>query len=154
MRFNWKVFVVAFVFSLVIGVLSIIFGYLVQALNLRPEMLSGVWYFISVTRFVISPFLLFASFYLIGRNLDLRAEFPSVLLPLFFGSWVGHLIGFYPLALWDNPLYIVNVESLLSFIWYGISSALSFEFFVEFSALSMAYLLKTRFQHSEPFQTQ
>jgi hypothetical protein len=86
------------VFSMVIGFLTRIFPYLVSMLNLAL-VISEVYWLNTVTRFVISPFLLFASFYLVGRNINLKTEFPSILVPLFFGSWIGHLISILSLGL-------------------------------------------------------
>jgi hypothetical protein len=142
MRFNWKVFVVAFVFSLVTTFLSGIFPTLVYASARDLGLDYSMVYWLSiVASFVISPFLLFASFYRMGRNVDLKAEFRSVVASLFFGSWAGHFISLvYSTSAWA----MTSTYAVIAVIWYGVSSALSIEFFVGFSALSMAYIYKSQ----------
>jgi len=147
MGFNWKVFFVALSFSLAIGVFSNIFIYLIR-LDLEPVLYSRVMWSTVVVSFFISPLVLFASFYLMGRNIDLIAEFPSILVPLFLGSWIGHLIGYFSLVLLCISLYAetfyFSSSSYLYIFWLVVSKALSLEFFVGFSALSMAYIVKKR----------
>ena len=145
MKINWTVFTVALIFSFVVGALSHSYFYL-GSLHLSPQTFNWLWSLITVGSFIISPFLLFASFYLIGRNIDLASDFPSVLVPLFIGSWAGKLIGRLGIS-W----YIIVSQgwesapsTLLGFLWAGFTMAFSFEFFVGFTALAMAYIVKKR----------
>ncbi len=145
MKFNWKVFTVALIFSLVVGVLSHSFLYLVL-LHLSQQMLDWLYYPITAISFIISPLLLFTSFYLIGRKIDLASDFLSVLVPLFTGSWAGQLIG----GLGIHWYIIVSQgwesspSTLSGVLWVGFISAFSPEFFVGFTALAMAYIVKKR----------
>jgi len=146
MGFNWKVFFVVLQFSLIIGVFLNIHLYLLH-LDLGPELYSYVMWSIDVVRFVISPLALFASFYIMGRNIDLIAEFPSILMSLFLGSWIGHLTGYFSSILLYIALYAdVHFSSLsyLYYFWIAVSNALSLNFFVGFAALSIYYIVKKR----------
>jgi len=114
--------------------------------SLTPETYSWIASVTSVAAFFVSPALLFASFYLIGGKIDLASEFTSVVVPLFLGSWVGYLIGYFPL----HFIYIAQYGGtfagpwFLWFLWYAFVRAFSLEFFVGFAALSMAYITRKR----------
>jgi len=146
MKFKWKIFVVAFVFSFVIGALPNVSQFLFPVFSLTPETYSWIASVTSVAAFFVSPALLFASFYLIGGKIDLASEFTSVVVPLFLGSWVGYLIGYFPL----HFIYIAQYGGtfagpwFLWFLWYAFVRAFSLEFFVGFAALSMAYITRKR----------
>ena len=145
LKFNWTVFTVALIFSFVVGALSHRMFYLGQ-LHLSPQMYNWLWSLIGVGSFIISPLLLFASFYLIGRNIDLASDFLSVLVPLLIGSWAGQLIG----RLGISWYIIVSLgwesapSTLFEYLWVGFTMAFSFEFFVGFTALATAYIVKKR----------
>jgi hypothetical protein len=97
----------------------------------------------NVISFIISPLLLFASFYLIGRNIDLTSDFPLILVPLFVGNLAGRLVGYFFLYAGS---YTVPSD-LLQFLWFCLSLlhiAFSLEFFVGFTALAIAYVMKKR----------
>jgi hypothetical protein len=143
MKVNLKVFLVAFVFSFIVNIPSYASTLLIRTLN--PGMWNLIFFSTNVISFILSPLLLFVSFYLIGRNIELASDFPSVLVSLFIGSWVGQLIGglliFWcvSIALFASTSYI-----LLQCLWGVFSFAFSFEFFVGFTALAMAYIVKKR----------
>ncbi|MDH5793903.1 MAG: hypothetical protein OEZ18_05010 [Candidatus Bathyarchaeota archaeon] len=145
MKFNWTVFTVALIFSFVVNALSHSYFYL-GTLHLSPQTFNWLWRLITVGSFIISPLLLFASFYLIGRNIDLASDFLSVLVPLFIGSWAGQLIG--RLGILWYIIVSLGWESapstLFGFLWVGFTMAFSFEFFVGFTALATAYIVKKR----------
>lgn len=146
MGFNWKVFFVALPFSLAIGVRLNIHLYLLR-LDLGPVPYSYVMWSIEVVSFVISPLFLFASFYIMGRNIDLIAEFPSILMALFLGSWIGHLTGYFSSVLLYISLYaglLFSLYTYLHYFWVAVSMALSLNFFVGFAALSISYIVKKR----------
>ena len=136
-------------FSFVVGALSHRMFYL-GLLHLSPQMYNWLWSLIGVGSFIISPLLLFTSFYLIGRNIDLASDFLSVLVPLFIGSWAGQLIGrlgiswyiFVSLGWESAPSTLLS--TLLKYLWVGFTMAFSFEFFVGFTALATAYIVKKR----------
>ncbi len=145
LKINWKVFTVAFIFSFVAGALPHSYFYL-ASLHLSPQTFNWLWSLIEVGMFIISPLLLFASFYLIGRNIDLASDFLSVVVPLFIGSWAGQLIGrlgtswYISVSLgWESA-----PSTLVGFAWAALHEAFSFEFFVGFTALAMAYIVKKR----------
>ena len=145
MKFNWTVFTVALIFSFVVNALSHSYFYL-GTLHLSPQTFNWLWRLITVGSFIISPLLLFASFYLIGRNIDLASDFLSVLVPLFIGSWAGQLIGRLGIS-W----YIIVSQgwesapsTLFGLLWVSFTMAFSFEFFVGFTALATAYIVKKR----------
>lgn len=133
-------------FSLVIGVFLNVHLYLLR-LHLETVLYSYVMWSIDVVSFFISPLVLFASFYLMGRNIDLIAEFPSILVSLFLGSWIGHLIGYFSSVLLYISLYAdLHFSSFgyLYYFWAAVSNALSLNFFVGFAALSISYIVKKR----------
>jgi len=142
MEFKWRIFVIAFVFALVIGVLSNSFQFLYRMFDFSPEVYGWITFTIGVVTFFVSPVLLFASFYLTGQKIDLAAEFLSVVVPLFLGSWAGHVIGYFSL----QYIYMVQYGGTyvgpwaLWWVWYAFRTAFSFEFFVGFAALAMAYI--------------
>jgi len=144
MSFNWKIFVVAFVFSLATGILSNVSQYLFQMFDFSPEGYVWVSFSLNVAMFFVSPALLFAFLYVIGGKTDLAAEFKSVGVSLFLGSWIGHLIGYFPLQFVFIAQYggsFVGPVGLW-FLWYGFRTAFSMEFFVGFAAFSMAYIAR------------
>jgi hypothetical protein len=100
----------------------------------------------SMATFLVSPLLFFAVFYIIGHKMDLVAEFLSVVVPLFLGSWAGHLIGYFPLQFIHITLYgtTINWSWILWSFWYVFRTALSLEFFGGFTALSIAYITRKR----------
>jgi hypothetical protein len=154
MKFNWKVFAVALMFSFVVSALSQSSSYLLllSARVLGPQ-IGWLWPLVKVGSFIISPFLLFASFYLIGRNIDLVSDFPSVIVSLFIGSWAGQLIGslllflYTPQALSGSASYV-----LWQYLWTVVYSLFSFEFFVGFTALAVAYIIKNVRTTSKQFE--
>jgi len=146
MEFKWRIFVVAFAFALVIGALSNVSQFLFRMFDLTPEEFSRIVSAISIATFFVSPVLLFACLYIMGGKIDLATEFLSIVVPLFLGSWSGHLIGYFPLQF----IYIAQSGStfvgtwVLWFMWYAFREAFSLEFFVGFAALSMAYITRKR----------
>jgi len=149
LKFNWTIFTVALIFSFVVGALSHGMFYLGQ-LHLSPQMFDWLWSLIGVGSFIISPLLLFTSFYLMGRNIDLASDFLPVVLPLFLGSWAGQLIGglgilwYISLSLGWEYAPSTLLSTLLRVLWAGFTIAFSFEFFVGFTALATAYIVKKR----------
>jgi len=146
MEFKWRFFTVAFVISLAVGALSNVSPFLFRMLDLTPESYAWTAFIIGVASFFVSPGLFFAAFYLMGRKTDLVVEFLSIVVPLFLGSWIGHLVGYFPLQF----IYVVQHGNtfvgpwVLWFLWYVFSAAFSREFFVGFAALSMAYIVAKR----------
>jgi hypothetical protein len=141
MKLNWKIFVAAFVFSFVIPILSYASTFLIRTLD--HEMWDLVAFSTGAISFIVSPLLLFASFYWIGRNIDLVSEFPSVLVSLFVGSLAGRSVSYFSLyaGSYSAP------STLLQLLWFGLSllrTAFSLEFFAGFTALAVAYIRKKR----------
>jgi len=101
---------------------------------------------VNMVTFLISPLLLFACFYIIGQKIDLTTDFLSVVLSLFLGAWIGHLIGSLSLQFISYALYsgASFVSWILWAMWYSFMVAFSLEFFVAFAALSMAYIVRKR----------
>ena len=149
MKPNWKVFLVAFALSFVLrAVLPSISSNLTRMLD--HEMWDSVLFSTHVVSFVLSPLLLFASFYLIGRNIDLASDFLSVLVSLFVGCFAGRFIGFLVLSEVSNVLPPAPY-TLLLFFEYGFDyliMAFSLEFFVGFTAIAMAYIVKKELRAS------
>jgi len=140
------IFVVAFVFSIVIGVLSNAFSLLSVLLKLDFITSSWVALLIQLVSFFVSPILLFASFYVIGIKIDVVTEFLGVVVSLFLGSCAGHLIGYFSLEYILISQYGVTISEPW-FLWRALSllrNVFSFEFFVGFAALSMAYIVRKR----------
>jgi len=144
--FNWRIFVVALAFSLVISAISYLDQFLFMIFRFPPRDWAWIALLFSVASFVVSPVLLFAYFFFTGGKIDLAAEFSSVVVPLFLGSWVGHVVGYYTLQF----LYLSQYGGtfldpwVFGFLWYAFRIAFSFEFFVGFAALSMAYIARKR----------
>lgn len=105
MEFKWRIFAVALLFSLMSGAISSISPFLPRILDLKPQEFAWVSFAVSVAAFFVSPVLLFAFLYLMGRKIDLVAEFSLVVVPLFLGSWFGHLIGYFPLQFFYIALF-------------------------------------------------
>lgn len=147
-RFEWVVFYVAFGFSLVVGALTDSYLFFDRVLNLTPEMGFVAFQLAIGVRFLVSPLALFASFYIIGRSIDFGAGFQSVIVSLFLGNWAGHLIAYFSYRLWfsspSGGSYLWEPYLLPEIIWSVISFALSLEFFVGLSAISIAYIVKRR----------
>jgi len=146
MEFKWGIFLVALSFSLTIGALSNVSLFLYRIFDFTPEVFSWLNVALSAAAFFLSPVLLFVCLFLMGRNIDLVAEFLSVVVPLFIGSWVGHLIGYYSFYF----LYIFQYDGslvgpwIIGLVWHAFVTAFSAEFFVGFAALSMAYITTKR----------
>lgn len=144
-KFEWVIFCVAFGFSLVVQVLINSPTILYFVFRSSPEM--TVWALYTV-RFFISPLVLFASFYLIGRNVDFGVRFQPVLVSLFLGNWTGHLIAYFSFTLWSLSHVGFSIYSwsprLSEYVLVVVSSALSLEFFAGLSAISIAYIVKRR----------
>lgn len=145
MRFEWVIFCVAFGFSLVVTVIENSYTIFLNVFRLPMEMTTLA---ISIVRLFISPLVLFASFYLIGRNVDFGVRFQPVLVSLFFGSWAGHLTAYFSFALWSLSRVGFSIYSwsprLLEYALMIVSFALSFEFFAGLSAISVAYIVRRR----------
>ncbi len=145
MRFDWKVFFVVLPFSLAIGVLSNIHLFLLLWILGTPQY-SQIVLSVDVVRFCISPLVLFASFYFMGRSIDLIAELPSILVSLFLGSLIGQLIGHFSSILLFASLradwYFLSRN--FWFFWAPISRGFSHDFFVGFGGLSASYLVQKR----------
>jgi hypothetical protein len=142
---------VAFAFSLAKGILGNSSFLLFQMFNLEPLASSWVSLALTVLSSLVSPLLLFGVFYFMGKKIDLVAEFLSVVVPLFLGSLIGHLAGYFPLQI----LYILQFGgsldlaaslflNVLWIAWYVFWIAFSLEFFVAFTALSMSYIVEKR----------
>jgi hypothetical protein len=148
MRFEWVVFYVAFGFSLVVNALSNSYFLFTYALNVTPGNAFVAFQFARAVSFLVSPLALFASFYIIGRSIDFGARFQPVLVSLFLGNWIGHLIAHFSFMLWFSSLsgvsYLLQPYLLPEIVWAVITYALSLEFFVGLSAISIAYIVKRR----------
>jgi hypothetical protein len=146
MKFMWKIFLVTFLFSLAVAILSNSYKILILTIrNLSAYDYGALLFLLSVVSFFISPALFFGVLYLIGRNLDFATEFMSVVISLFLGCWLGHLVGFFTIEF----VYITNYDSALSisqllyYFWYIFPFAFSSEFFIGFTAVSMAHIKKS-----------
>jgi len=148
MRFEWVVFLVALGFSLVVGALQNSYLFWQRVLYVPLEMTVWVFFFVGVVSFFVSPLVLFASFYLIGRKIDFSSGFQSVIVPLFLGNWAGHLIAYFSFRLWYSSLYAGQYfwepYFFSEIVWVVVSYALSLEFFVGLSALAIAHIVKRR----------
>jgi hypothetical protein len=144
-RFEWVIFCVAFGFSLVVTLLENSYIFFLDVFRLSLEMTAWA---ILIVRLFISPLVLFASFYLIGRNVDFGVRFQPVLASLFFGSWAGHLTAYFSFTLWSLSRVGFSIYSwsprLLEYALGVVSSALSLEFFAGLSAISVAYIVRRR----------
>lgn len=144
-KFEWVIFWAAFGFSLVVQVLQNSYVIVQDVFRLSTEM--AVWTVLTV-RFFVSPLVLFASFYLIGRNIDFGVRFQPVLASLFFGNWAGHLTAYFSFTLWSLSRVGFSFYSwsprLFQYVLEVVLSALSSEFFVGLSAISIAYIVNRR----------
>lgn len=132
------IFSVALVFGLALGTLQ---GYR-SGLPLRMHELGAslvdIGMYLSATSwiyFAVNPVLIFTGFYLVGRQIDLKANLALSILSLIVGAYFGKLLGQTAITL------IVNPESLLGAVTMGSEPVGPLQiFFVAFSALALHHI--------------
>ena len=138
-KIHVKVLTIAFVFS-------IILSFFVPSINLSfmdAELYYTSYYYFGVIRWIISPFLVFVTFYFIGKRIDSTKEFWSYLLSFFIGNFSGTTFGFFVVIMslfYGNHFPIINL--IASLIGTFVGSLFSSNFFVGFSALATSYIIK------------
>jgi hypothetical protein len=146
MRIDAKVLVIAFVFSVIIGILADILIHL----DLFVISQTGFYFWLNVlgvANFVVNPLLAFVAFYFAGGKIDIEAKFVSVIVSLFLGILVGFWIGFLPEIYFSLNYYggIDKAAVLIQIDQYSYYGSFLLLFFVAFSALCFQYFFrKTR----------
>ncbi|MFA5365227.1 MAG: hypothetical protein WC325_08620 [Candidatus Bathyarchaeia archaeon] len=149
MKFKLSVFFVITLFSLAAGVLKDnATEYLLQ-----QSVTYGKWgtigdyvsTFYGLAILFVSPILVCAFFYLIGKRIDLESQFLSVVFPLFIGSWLGHTVAYVFMRIMYSGLpvdQLINsndyLNAVVQILFYN---TLSIEFFAALSAFCVAYFL-------------
>jgi hypothetical protein len=143
-KIHVKVLTIAFAFST-------IFSFFVPSIYLtfvEAELYATSHYYFAVIRWIISPFLLFVTFYLIGKRIDSTKEFWSHILSFFIGNFSGTTFGFFVVYMslhYGNHFPTINLVAGL--IGTFVGSLFSTNFFVGFCALATSYI--TRKGHNE-----
>lgn len=143
MRFLWKIFGFALTLSLASGVLahsSLIWSHMIRDVSIM------IWFpfIISILTFFVNQVLVFGVFYLLGGEVNLTAEFMPVVVSLFLGCWLGNVTSYFSIQFISLATFGGSLAGpwLLLFLWYFFRMAFSGDFFVGFTALSIAHLTK------------
>jgi hypothetical protein len=141
MKIYYRTFLIALAFSVLVGIFSHA-SILLASLNpddFQPMAMNSI--FLGIIAPIISPVLLFVTFYFIGKKPETIGELYSHLLSFFVGNLiglaVGNFLGTY-LTVIGMPFEYVAYLFLFSFVGSPFSSS----FFVGFSALAISYIIK------------
>jgi hypothetical protein len=143
MKIYYRTLLIALAFSFAIGILSHGAMFLTR---LYPypndyQAIATNSLFLSIIGMIISPVLLFVTFYFIGKKPETIGEFYSHLLSFFVGNLIGFAVGNFLgtfLTVVEMPFEYVVYMLLFSFVGSPFSSS----FFVGFSALAIGYIIR------------
>ena len=85
---------------------------------------------------IIDPFIVLIAVYFVGRKIDLKAKLAPLIALIIVGSYVGNLLGHIVAPLISFPEFLT--ESVL----HGLMFLPLHDFFIIFTALSLAYIRK------------
>ena len=98
---------------------------------------------LGILRWIISPLLVFVSFYFIGKRIDTTRIFWSYLFSFFLGNWAGSTFGFILMFLFADFVNYTNLVFLVtSILSTFLGSLFSYTFFVGFCAMATSYIIK------------
>jgi hypothetical protein len=143
MKIYYRTLLIALAFSFAIGILSHVTTFLTRLYpypNDYQAIATNSLYF-SIIGMIISPVLLFVTFYYIGKKPETIGEFYSQLLSFFIGNLIGFALGNFLgtfLTVIEMPFEYVAYLFLFSFAGSPFSSS----FFVGFSALAISYIIR------------
>ena len=92
---------------------------------------------------IVSPLLVFVSFYFIGKKIQTNTEFYSYILSFFIGNAIGYTFG--------SSIIIMLIQTIIPMtplaivarvVGNFVGSLFSTSFFVGFSALALSYIIK------------
>ncbi len=168
MNFNRKIVVATLVVSSVFGMFDAVATHLQLYLFFKMGMtqLEAAIYrsYMSVEGEVIKPLTFFVISYLLGRDVDVKAELRSTIASIFVGCFIGYSVGFgigYPTMLYlaTGELFPMSGTHIILFILMNTLTSLIPTislFFVSFSAMSIAYMRTHQknlsYQHPQRFQ--
>lgn len=141
MKIYLRVLLIAFAFSFALGILSNALWFTMRFFPTDNQAVATAAKVFGVLSTIISPLLLFVTFYFIGKKPETKGEFYSHLLSFFLGNWIGLGVG----------SFIGTVSTMYStpfdFMVYVLLSNLGgnlfpYSFFVGFSALAISYIIK------------
>lgn len=145
MKIKAKVLIVAFTFAFIIGVLSESIQYM-GMLHTTVDSLVAINTIVSTIREIVSPLLLFITFYFMGKKAETINDLYSNLFSFFLGNWIGLTIG-HSITLAVVLTAFSNVSAVgIGFTilgWLG-SSLFSYSFFVGCSALAISYIVNRK----------
>ena len=147
MKIQLKVFLVALIFAIILGVLASSQIFFIFSFDLYQEMYIIFSFIFSMIRIIISPVLVFLIFYYyIGKGLETAKDFWQYIFSLFLGNVIGYTISrsvlfvLYPLV---TPFAEINFIGLFSNILsYFAVSVFSYTFFVGFCALATSFIVR------------
>lgn len=146
MKIQLKILSIAFIFKIAINVISFTYVYLPFYSANEPETYMLVTVFRSIIGIIISPFLFFIVFYFLGKKIESGKDFWSYVLSLFIGNVIGLVFSpniILTLIQIGTPSSGTTVINLVfSILGYFVSSLVSYNFFVGFSALASNYIIR------------
>jgi len=143
-RLVYVLLVIAFAAGILSGIDPYFQLYLGGVRGMSSVDVGMVSAFVAVIYYAINPLTLFTISFLVGRNLDVQAELRttivSIYLSCFLGDFVGWQLGYSIMTYLVNAPFTV-LYNILFGAFHNLISAINL-FFVSFSALSIASILK------------
>lgn len=135
-----KVLAIAIIFSLVLSLIST--SFVMQFMN-YDVFTRDYFYLISVLRWIISPLLIFVTFYFIGKRIDTTKKFWSYLFSFFLGNCFGSTFGTIVTFIFSDFVDYTQIWYLVArLVGTFIGSLFSYAFFVGFCALATSYITR------------
>ena len=152
--------IAAFVLSIVLGVLSRSYNYLVVvALEQASidQIPNPTYAFVLLLQVLVNPLLFFVSFFIIGRKVETIKQFYYCLLSLFAGNAIGLTVGSTIMSILTSTALhnstALHTDSVIAVVAMTVGtllgSLISHSFFVGFSALAFSYIIKRNQKPSE-----
>ena len=151
MKINPTVLIVAFALSTVFGVLSN--SYLIESSNLMRAIENNIFpltteptslpTLVLMLNPIVSPLLVFVSFYFIGKKIQTNTEFYSYFLSFFLGNAIGYTFGSSIIIMLIQTIIPMTTLAIVArVVGTFVGSLFSSSFFVGLSALSLSYIIK------------
>ena len=135
-----KVLTIALIFPLILSFVSA--SFLMKYMDF--DVFTRIYFpFIGILRWIISPLLIFVTFYFIGKEIDTTKKFWSYLFSFFLGNCLGFTFGVIVMFLFSDFVDYAHIWYLVAtLVGTFIGSLFSYSFFVGFCALATSYILK------------
>lgn len=148
-----KVFIIALLFGLVIGVVSnlwVYFLFIVFQGRLPFTQFQSFMNILQIVKDFLPSIVMFFVFYRLGKNIDIKKAYVGVSASLIIGFAPGLFLG------WLSSVFIMSVE----FWWYNLGdqlykdalagvSCVTRQFFLGFTAIALAYFRTEKEQRRE-----